>query len=246
MGGDHLRMRVYDHLQHLSLGYYDSHQTGALLSTITDDIKTIQGFASSFLTLDIFTDLLTIVGMFGVMLWLEFDFALIAVALTPLLLLFVARLNRSVKRHPRGPPPPERYRRGGAAGPRIHPGRRSVRAARARRVPPIRREPSDGGRRAQSPAGEIAALAGGHDRGRPLHGVVLWRGTALVLADVMTVGALTVFLAYLSKFFGPVQDLAKMSNTLAQTAVAMERVQTILDTQAMVPWSVPTRASPEH
>src|SRR5262249_38730731 len=33
-----LRMRVYDHLQHLSLGYYDSHQTGALLSTITDDI----------------------------------------------------------------------------------------------------------------------------------------------------------------------------------------------------------------
>ena len=74
-----LRMRVYDHLQHLSLGYYDSHQTGALLSTITDDIKTIQDFASSS-TLDILVDLLTIVGMFGVMLWLEFDFALIAVA----------------------------------------------------------------------------------------------------------------------------------------------------------------------
>jgi subfamily B ATP-binding cassette protein MsbA len=32
-----------------------------------------------------------------------------------------------------------------------------------------------------------------------------------------------------------VQDLAKMSNTLAQTAVAMERVQAILDTQATVP-----------
>ena len=43
-------------------------------------------------------------------------------------------------------------------------------------------------------------------------GFVLWRGTALVLADVMTIGALTVFLAYLSKFFKPVQDLAKMSN----------------------------------
>jgi subfamily B ATP-binding cassette protein MsbA len=66
-------------------------------------------------------------------------------------------------------------------------------------------------------------------------GFVLWRGTALVLADVMTVGALTVFLAYLSKFFKPVQDLAKMSNTLAQTAVAMERVQAILNTVAIVP-----------
>ena len=66
-------------------------------------------------------------------------------------------------------------------------------------------------------------------------GFVLWRGTALVLADVMTVGALTVFLAYLSKFFKPVQDLAKMTNTIAQTAVAMERIQAILDTDAMIP-----------
>jgi ABC-type multidrug transport system fused ATPase/permease subunit len=57
-----LRMRVYDHLQHLSLGFYDTHQTGALLSTITDDIKTIQNFASSS-TLDILVDLLTILGM---------------------------------------------------------------------------------------------------------------------------------------------------------------------------------------
>jgi len=65
-------------------------------------------------------------------------------------------------------------------------------------------------------------------------GFVLWRGTVLVLANVMTVGALTVFLAYLAKFFKPVQDLAKMSNTLAQTAVAMERVQAIFDTRAMV------------
>ena len=57
---------------------------------------------------------------------------------------------------------------------------------------------------------------------------VLWRGTALILADVMTVGALTVFLAYLCKFFKPVQDLAKMTNTIAQTAVGLERIQTIL------------------
>src|SRR5271165_533378 len=42
-----LRMRTYHHLQRLSLGYYDSHQTGTLLSTMTTDIQTIQGFASS-------------------------------------------------------------------------------------------------------------------------------------------------------------------------------------------------------
>ena len=59
-------------------------------------------------------------------------------------------------------------------------------------------------------------------------GFVLWRGTSLILAGAMTAGALTVFLAYLSKFFKPVQDLAKMTNTIAQTAVALERIQTIL------------------
>jgi subfamily B ATP-binding cassette protein MsbA len=51
----------------------------------------------------------------------------------------------------------------------------------------------------------------------------------------MTIGSLTVLLAYLTKFFKPVQDLAKMSNTFAQTAVALERVQVILDARATVP-----------
>jgi subfamily B ATP-binding cassette protein MsbA len=51
----------------------------------------------------------------------------------------------------------------------------------------------------------------------------------------MTVGALTVFLAYLSKFFKPVQDLAKMTNTIAQTAVGLERINTILAADDVIP-----------
>ena len=39
-------------------------------------------------------------------------------------------------------------------------------------------------------------------------GLVLWRGSLLILAGTMTAGALTVFLAYLAKFFQPVRDLA--------------------------------------
>ncbi len=44
----------------------------------------------------------------------------------------------------------------------------------------------------------------------------------------MTAGALIVYLAYLTKFFKPVQDLASMASTIAQTAVARERIQAIL------------------
>ena len=53
-----LRMRMYQHLQRLSLGYYSNHETGSILSTLTTDIQTIQGFASSS-TLSIVVDLLT-------------------------------------------------------------------------------------------------------------------------------------------------------------------------------------------
>ena len=230
-----LRMRVYDHLQHLSLGYYDSHQTGTLLSTITDDIKTIQGFASSA-TLGILVDILTIFGMLGVMLWLEFDFALIAVALTPFLLLFVARLNRAVKRATHE----VRHHQSDIVAV-VQQGLESIRVVKAfgrqqleeSRLYDVSQATVEAALKARrvksllSPAVTVVVAL--------CTGFVLWRGTALVLADVMTVGALTVFLAYLSKFFKPVQDLAKMSNTLAQTAVAMERVQLILDTHAMVP-----------
>src|SRR5579871_2898480 len=91
-----LRMRLYNHLQRLSLAYYNTHQTGTILSTLTTDIQTIQGFASSS-TLDILVDLLTIVCMLGLMFWLNWDFTLIAVAVTPFLLLFVSRFKKSVK-----------------------------------------------------------------------------------------------------------------------------------------------------
>jgi ABC-type multidrug transport system fused ATPase/permease subunit len=57
----------------------------------------------------------------------------------------------------------------------------------------------------------------------------------VILAGVMTVGALTVFLAYLAKFFKPVQDLAKMTNTIAQTAVGLERIQAILAADDVIP-----------
>ena len=46
----------------------------------------------------------------------------------------------------------------------------------------------------------------------------------------MTVGALTVFLAYLAKFFQPVRDLAQMTNTIAQVSVAFDRVRARLPT----------------
>ncbi|HLB15789.1 MAG TPA: ABC transporter ATP-binding protein [Burkholderiales bacterium] len=230
-----LRMRVYDHLQRLSLGYYDTHQVGAILSTITADVKTIQNFASSG-TLGIFVDLLTIVGMLFIMFWLDWDFALIAIAATPFLLLFVARFNRAVKKATH-----EVRKHQAEIVSVVQEGLESVRVVKAYG----RQDREEENLSAVSHATVDAALKARQIKAvlSPVvaivaaicTGIVLWRGTALVLSDVMTIGALTVFLTYLSKFFKPVQDLAKMGSTIAQTAVAIERVKTILDTDTIIP-----------
>ena len=64
---------------------------------------------------------------------------------------------------------------------------------------------------------------------------MLWRGAALILAGTMTIGELTVYLAYLAKFFKPVKDLATTTNAIAQAAVGAERIRSILDTDAIIP-----------
>src|SRR5262249_46002808 len=91
-----LRLRIYEHLESLSFTYYDTHQTGALLSTMTDELSTVQDFVSSS-ALGILVDFTTIVGMLGLMFWLDWNFTLLVVAITPFLLLFVSRFRRAVK-----------------------------------------------------------------------------------------------------------------------------------------------------
>jgi ABC-type multidrug transport system fused ATPase/permease subunit len=230
-----LRMRTYHHLQQLSLSYYDKHQTGALLSTITADVQTIQAFASGS-TLDIAVDLLTIVGMLFIMFWLNWDFTLIAVAVTPFLLLFVSRFKKAVKKATH-----EVRRQQSNIVSVVEQGLESMRVVKAFGRQDLAQEELGTASRATVDAAlkarRIKALLS------PIVAVtvslcvavVLWRGSALIIAGAMTAGALTVFLSYLTKFFKPVQDLATMTNSIAQTAVGVERVQAILDADTITP-----------
>jgi subfamily B ATP-binding cassette protein MsbA len=226
-----LRMRVYDHLECLSFSYYDTHQTGVLLSTMTDDVSTVQDFVSSS-TLSILIDVMTIVGMLGLMFWLNWDFTLLVVAITPFLLLFVARFRRAVKKATR-----EVRRRESDIVAVLQAGLESMRTVQAFGAQDVEAarlgEASQAtvnaalrARRVKSLLSPVVALVVSS-----CTALVLWRGADLILAGTMTIGALTVFLAYLARFFKPVQDLAKMSNTVAQTTIGLERIQSILDIQ---------------
>src|ERR1700733_4561431 len=230
-----LRMRMYSHLQRLSLGYYNTHQTGTILSTLTTDIQTIQGFASSS-TLDILVDMLTIVCMLGLMFWLNWDFPLIAVAVSPFLLLFVSRFKKAVKTATH-----EVRKEQSEIVALVQQGLESMQVVKAfgqeKAEEKLLYNVSEATVGAALKARSIKALLS------PVVSVtvaictaiVLWRGAILILAGTMTVGELTVYLAYLARFFKPVKDLATTTNAVAQVTVGVERVRTILDADLIIP-----------
>ncbi len=69
-----LRRTLYNHIQRLSLAEYDKERTADLISRVTSDIEAVQDFINSAL-LGIVVDVLTLVGMIGVMLILRAQLA---------------------------------------------------------------------------------------------------------------------------------------------------------------------------
>lgn len=230
-----LRTRTYSHLQHLSLAYYDTHKVGELVSTITTDVNMIQDFVSSTL-LTMLVDILTIAGMFGLMLYLRWDFALISIGMAPFLLLFVIRFRRSVKK----------------ATHEVRKDQAELITVLQHGLESIRAVSVFGRQKLEEDRLEKVSMATVHAalRARRIKSfispvfamgvaictaLVIWRGAHLAIMGIMTIGALTVFLSYMTKFFSPVKDLGKLTVSIAQATVALERIQQILNANMIIP-----------
>jgi ABC-type multidrug transport system fused ATPase/permease subunit len=241
--GRDLRVRLYQQLQQLSLAYYDTNRLGSILSTLTSDVQTIQSFASAS-TLSIFTNTLTVIGMIVVMFLCRWDFTLIALAATPLLAIFVLRVNRAV----RSAVTQVRTHQSDLLA-TLQEGLQSIQVVQAfgreeHQEQQVRKASSDAmtawlsARKMSSILSPVVGLAVAL-----CTGLVLWRGSLLIMVGTMTIGALTIFLAYLAKFFQPVRDLAQMTNTLAQVSVAFDRVRAVSEANAVIP-ERPTAKNP--
>src|SRR6185437_9329019 len=84
-----LRRRIYTQVQRLSLAFHDQQPTGDLISRVTSDIDAIQSFIVSGLL-----GILVIVVMF----YINWQFALIALAVVPPLFVIVYTYTRKVKK----------------------------------------------------------------------------------------------------------------------------------------------------
>ena len=154
-----LRVRIFDHLQRLSLGYYDKQQTGVLLSTITNDVTTLQNFASSA-TLGILDRSPDdrrchrphVLAQLGLRADRRRRDAVSAVLRRPL------QKGRQEGTAP-GPPATGRHRHRRPGGARVGARRQSIRPAGSRAGAAWRGQPGDRRGRAQGAEGEVAALA---------------------------------------------------------------------------------------
>ncbi|MEP6961547.1 MAG: ABC transporter ATP-binding protein [Acidobacteriota bacterium] len=229
-----LRKTLYHHIQRLSLTFHDQKQTGDLLSRVTSDIDSIQGFVTSGLLTTVIQSV-TLIGMVGVMLLLNLKVTLIALSVTPLLFLVIYRYTRLIKKFSR-----EVRKKEGNIVSMVEEVLTSIRVVKAfaredyeqKRLEEESLETVEAALKARevkaklTPLVEIIVATG--------TSLVLYYGARMVLDGQLTAGDLIVFVSYLAKMYKPMQELSKMADTYSKAAVAYERISEVLETTGEV------------
>ena len=227
-----LRRTVYHHIHRLSLAEHDKKQTGDLISRVTSDIEAIQSFITTAL-LGIFTNILTLVGIIGVMLYLNWHFTLISLSIAPPLFLVVYLFTARIKKASR-----DVRKKEGELVSMVAEVFSSIRVVKA-----FAREDYEESRfERQSLENVDAALLARSIKTKlsPMVEIIVAIGTCLVLgygarlvlAGQLTAGALVVFLLYLGKMYKPMRELSKMTDTASKAVVGFERIREILDSES--------------
>ena len=239
-----LRQTLYRHVQRLSLPFFETRRTGDMIVRLTSDVDAAQDFLSSGL-LSIAMDLLTLGGMLAVMLYLDWRFTLLALAVAPLLFLVVYRRTHRIKEAARE----VKTRESGLAS-IIQESLASIRIVRA-----FAREPYEEARlEREGHAAMQAALRARSIKAAlpPMVDLIVAAGTAvvmligvrLVLEGRITSGTLIVFVLYLGKLYKPIKSLARMTDTVSKTAVAFDRMRELLATKSEVADAPGARMAP--
>ena len=230
-----LRMEIFQHLQRLSVTYFDRNPVGRLITRVTSDVETLNELFTSGVVSGL-GDLFTLVAISVAMLIMDWRMALWSFAVIPFVVLVSGLFRKGVR---------ETYRDIRVRIARINAflqerltGMRIVQlfgqeSREARRFDELNREHLDSQLKSITvyalyfPAIELLtsiALA-----------VLIVAGAARVHANLLTVGTVAAFLQLVRRFFQPLQDLSEKYNILQTAMASSERIFTLLDTVPSVP-----------
>ena len=226
-----LRRELFAHLQQLSLSYYSRARTGELLTKVTGETEVFKDvFVESVLAS--ISQILTVVGMLGIMLWLNWRLGLVSLATLPMLFFALAYIYQKIKVSTR-----QQREREGRIAARVSEVLSSVTLVKAFGREKYEQERFDEESTLTLEEGiKTERMAAGATRTVELiKAVGLWAtvffGALLVLKNQMTPGSLLVFTAYLNDMYKPLRNLAKISSRLSRATVSMHRIAEILDTE---------------
>ena len=230
-----LRSKVFAHLHKMSFSYFDKNPIGKMITRVVNDVEVLNEMLTSGLIM-VFSDLFTLLGIFFVMLYLDWKLTFMVCIVFPLLGLatrayrtrawdalrknraHVSELNSYLKENLSGMDTVQCFNQekknygkfSYINNQRLKEDLRTVRY-NAFYMPSI---------------DFFSSLA---------IGLVLWYGGGRFVQDEIQLGTLVAFIQYLQKFFEPIRDLAEKFNVIQTAMASSERIFELLDTPEQIP-----------
>jgi ATP-binding cassette subfamily B protein len=230
-----LRERVFDHLQKLSMPFYDRSQSGVLVSRMTSDVDSLSELMQMGLSMFVSNALLLVVSLV-VLTAVSWQLMLVcAIALPPVIVASMTFQRDSNVAYL------EVRDRIGSTLSHLQEGIAGVRVVQA-----FAREDVEVGRFAEG----NRELYDSHMRSvrisawyLPVIELAGWGTTAVALGlggwwvheDVLTIGTVAFFVLTLSNLFEPVQQLSQMFNMVQSAGAGLHKLYELLDTEVDVP-----------
>lgn len=224
-----MRMQIFEHLLRLPTKFFDKNPVGRLVTRASNDVAAINEMYASVL-IYLFKDVFLVVGIFGIMLQLNWQLGLLMLVLAPLIAYatweFRKRARDAYRDFRRKLAKLNAYLQESLSGMRIiqifAQERRSYQTFQS-----INQEEYDANMRQlmifavfQPVIHLMSALA---------VGLIIWYGGWGVIGGSFTLGALVAFLSYVEMLFAPIRDLAEKYNILQGAMASAERIFLLLD-----------------
>ncbi len=229
-----LRVRVFEHVQRLSVSFHESYTSGRIISRLTSDLESLDDLLQSALN-DALSAILSVVSIAIILVYLDVPLALVVLAgFVPLV--FVTRWAQRSQR--------AQYRRtrGTIAKVVVHfvetmGGMRAVQSfRREQRNETILAADDSRYSTANAKAVEGMALYTGLVKliGNVTTAVIIVVGAWRVVHGDTEIGVLAAYLLYLRSFYGPLDELAQVFNSYQSAAAALEKISGVLEEEPAV------------
>ena len=230
-----IRKDLYRHIQSLGSRYFDITPVGKLVTRVTNDVEALNEMYSGILV-QLFRNIVKIVGLAGVMLVLDVRLAAISFVLMPLVIgltVLCQKIARNIYRL---------YR------------------TRLTDINTFLSEHLSGMKIIQIFGRQERKFEEFHDKNTKLYKafyremlmyavfrpliyilsilslmIVLWFGSKNVFDEIISVGTLYIFSNYIRSFFDPIQELAEQFSTLQSSIASAEKIFTVMDEDEFIP-----------